>query len=147
MLLIDLAVPRDIEIEAGALDGVYLYNVDDLQKIVEQNMHNRKQAAVSAEGIVEAEALRYIHWVDSLAAVPTIRALRRSIHDICEIELERAQQRLRQGEAAESVLRSFARTLTNKFIHEPVVNLKKHTATQGSELHRVVRKLFKLSEE
>lgn len=119
MLLVDIAVPRDIEAEVADLDDAYLYTVDDLQSIVEQNMASRREAAEEAELITEEQSLQFMEWIRSLQSVDSIREYRTHANEIKDELLERAVHKLTQGGDAEEVLRELANRLTNKLIHAP----------------------------
>ncbi|MCH1918598.1 glutamyl-tRNA reductase [Shewanella sp. A3A] len=119
MLLVDIAVPRDIEAEVADLDDAYLYTVDDLQSIVEQNMASRREAAEEAELITEEQSFQFMEWIRSLQSVDSIREYRTHANEIKDELLERAVHKLTQGGDAEEVLRELANRLTNKLIHAP----------------------------
>ena len=98
MLMFDLAVPRDVEAEVGALDDVFLYTVDDLGKIAREGMDVRQDAVAQAEVIIENQVTDFMHWLGNRELVPTIRALRDSAERARRHEMERALRRLAQGE-------------------------------------------------
>ncbi|HKQ31145.1 MAG TPA: glutamyl-tRNA reductase, partial [Burkholderiales bacterium] len=125
MFMVDIAVPRDIEVEVGELDDIYLYTVDDLKNVVQENMESREAAAREAEQIIDSKVVNFMAWVRSLDAEPTIRALRETAEAAREAELSRARQRLARGDDAQTVMEQLARTLTNKFTHAPSVALKR----------------------
>ncbi|ADP12431.1 MULTISPECIES: glutamyl-tRNA reductase [Erwinia] len=136
MLLVDIAVPRDVEPEVGKLPNAYLYSVDDLQAIIESNMAQRQAAAVQAESIVVQESSEFMSWLRSQSAVETIRDYR-SQADRVRAELEaRAIQSLQQGADAEQVLRELAHKLTNRLIHAPTKSLQQAARDgDGERLH------------
>ncbi|GAA3525272.1 glutamyl-tRNA reductase [Zobellella aerophila] len=119
ILLVDIAVPRDIEPEVDELGDAYLYTVDDLQGIIEQNQEARKRAAGQAERIILEERDAFMGWFRSLQSVDLIRDYRAQADVVQQQELERALQSLAQGEEAAKVVRQLARRLTNKLIHTP----------------------------
>ncbi|KLV01412.1 glutamyl-tRNA reductase [Photobacterium aquae] len=119
MLLVDIAVPRDIEQEVGDLNDAYLYSVDDLQSIVERNREQRKVAAIQAEAIVSEESAAFMSWLRSLEAVDSIREYRCQADDIKAEILARSLQGLANGTDPERVLTELANRLTNKLIHAP----------------------------
>ncbi|UIP28591.1 glutamyl-tRNA reductase [Photobacterium sp. TLY01] len=119
MLLVDIAVPRDIEAEVGELDDAYLYSVDDLESIVERNREQRKVAAIQAEAIVSEESAAFMRWLRSLEAVDSIRQYRCYADDIKNDLLSRSLQALANGSAPEKVLAELSNRLTNKLIHAP----------------------------
>ena len=147
MFLVDLAVPRDIEPEVGELSDVYMYTIDDLKGVIEENMESRQVAARQAETIIEGEVIEFMRWVRSLDSVPTVRALRAATEALRDAELERARRALERGEPAEQVLLRFAHALTNKFMHAPSTTLR--DAKTGSDLDLVgaTRALFRLDDK
>jgi glutamyl-tRNA reductase len=119
MLLVDIAVPRDIEAEVGDLDDAFLYTVDDLQSIIEQNMASRREAAEQAEVIVEEESHLFMEWIRSLESVDSIREYRTQSMAIKDELVERAIKKLAQGGDSEQLILELANKLTNKLIHAP----------------------------
>ncbi len=119
MLLVDIAVPRDIEAEVGDLDDAFLYTVDDLQSIIEQNMASRREAAEQAEVIAEEHSHQFMEWVRSLESVDSIREYRTQSMAIKDELVERAMNKLAQGADTEQVLLELANRLTNRLIHAP----------------------------
>ena len=146
MFLVDIAVPRDIEPEVGELRDVYLYTIDDLKDVVQENMQSRAAAAIEAERIIDTRVVDFMQWVRTLDAVPTIRALRENADAIREAELRQAQRRLARGEDPAKVLEQFARTLTNKFTHAPSDALKRADHEGNEQLLAAARRLFGLDE-
>ena len=144
MFLVDLAVPRDIEEQVSELRDAYLYSIDDLHEVIQENLESRKAAAAEAEQIIELQAADFMHWLKSLEAVPTIRDLRDHIDTLAQQELERARRRLRTGDDAEDVLRWLTHALTQKLAHTPSERLnREHT----DELVRATRHLFGLDDD
>ena len=119
MLLVDIAVPRDIEAEVGELDDAFLYTVDDLHSIIEQNMASRKEAAEQAELITEDQSHIFMEWIRSLESVDSIREYRSQSLAIKDELVERALNKLSQGSDSEQVILELANRLTNRLIHSP----------------------------
>ncbi len=119
MLLVDIAVPRDIEAEVAELDDAFLYTVDDLQSIIEQNMASRREAAEQAEVIAEEESHLFMEWVRSLESVDSIREYRTNSMAIKDELVEKAINKLAQGGDSEQLILELANKLTNKLIHAP----------------------------
>ncbi|MBB1269513.1 glutamyl-tRNA reductase [Shewanella sp. SR44-3] len=119
MLLVDIAVPRDIEAQVGELDDAFLYTVDDLHSIIEQNMASRKEAAEQAELITEDQSLLFMEWLKSLESVDSIREYRSQSLAIKDELVERALNKLAQGGDNEQVILELANRLTNRLIHSP----------------------------
>ncbi|USD64642.1 glutamyl-tRNA reductase [Vibrio sp. SCSIO 43136] len=130
MLLVDIAVPRDVEAQVGELNDAYLYSVDDLQSIVEQNIEQRKVEAIQAEAIVSEESASFMTWLRSLQAVDSIRDYRHSANEVREELLSRSLQALESGADPSKVLVELSNKLTNKLIHAPTRALQS-AAEQG----------------
>ncbi|MGD8108856.1 glutamyl-tRNA reductase [Vibrio sp. TRT 21S02] len=130
VLLVDIAVPRDIEAQVGELNDAYLYTVDDLQSIVDNNIEQRKVEAIQAEAIVSEESAAFMTWMRSLQAVDSIREFRKSANDIREDLLSKSLQSLASGADPEKVLLELSNKLTNKLIHAPTRALQS-AAEQG----------------
>lgn len=141
MLMIDLAVPRDIEAEVADLDDVFLYSVDDLGKIVQEGLDTRQASVAQAEAIITANVHDFMHWLESRALVPTIRALRDNAERMRQIELERAARLLARGDDPQKVLEQLSLSLTNKFLHAPTHALN---AAQAKDREALVAALVRL---
>lgn len=145
MFFLDLAVPRDIEADVGELESVHLYNIDDLQRIAEQGMTERRYAAVEAEHLVDVELDQYIRWQQSLQAKDLICNYRSHMQTLAQQELQRAQEKLLAGTGQERVLSEFCERLVNKLTHHSTVGLR-HLAQDGRfELLDLANYLFNLS--
>ncbi|BCV21381.1 glutamyl-tRNA reductase [Moorella sp. Hama-1] len=146
LMLIDIAVPRDIEPAAADLPGVKLYDIDDLQQVVLANLEERKKAARQAETIVAAEVEAFFRWLGSLYVVPTIVALKEKAGAIKEAEVRRACNRL--GELTprqQKIIATMANTIVNQLLHEAVVNLKTAALTSRGHLYaEALQQLFGL---
>jgi len=139
MLLVDIAVPRDVEPEVGKLANAYLYSVDDLQAIIEQNMAQRKAAAVQAESIVVQESGEFMAWLRAQSAVETICEYRSQADQVRAELQERALAALQQGADAEKVLQELAHKLTNRLIHAPTKSLQQAARDGDSERLQILR--------
>ncbi|WP_286740912.1 MULTISPECIES: glutamyl-tRNA reductase [Acinetobacter] len=124
MLLVDLAVPRDIDPKVEKLDGVYLYGVDDLQSVIDENLAQRRQAAVEAEVMVNQLATELITQQKLRKAGSMIHAYRDYGESLCQEELATAMQRIAKGESAETVLAEFSHRLTQKLLHPTSIMLR-----------------------
>jgi glutamyl-tRNA reductase len=147
IFMVDIAVPRDIEAEVADLNDVYLYSIDDLREVVQENLNSRLQAAKEAEKIIDTQVATFMRWVRSLEAVPRIRALRATAESVREAELQRALRRLSAGEDPKEVLARLAHSLTNKLIHSPIAALRRNEHDDKLVLSEVIRRLFNLSED
>lgn len=144
MFMVDIAVPRDIESQVGDLADVYLYTVDDLKEVIDENMRSRQQAAKIAEEIIVEGLHHYEREQRALTSVDTIKALRQSMDALREQELEKSRKALEAGADPTQVLEQLARNLTNKFLHTPSTQLKQAGADGEQEILRTVRTLFSL---
>lgn len=145
MFLVDIAVPRDIEAQVSELQDAYLYTVDDLHDVIEENLKSRQEAAQQAEEMIDVQVDHFMGWVQSLNAVTTIRDFRGQAEEQRNLVLEKAKQQLAQGKPAEEVLQYLAHTLTNKLIHQPSSNLKQAAYQGRQEVIKVARELFDLN--
>jgi len=144
MFMVDIAVPRDIEPEVGKLADVYLYTVDDLKEVIQENLRSRQEAAKQAEEIIDVQVMAFMGWVQSLGAVATICACRAQAESLRDLELERAQRMLAAGRDPAEVLRLLARGLTNKFLHQPCTQLRQAAYEGRTEILTVAQELFDL---
>ena len=146
LLILDLAVPRDVEPAVAALEDVFLYTVDDLRDVIEENLRSRRAAAEDAGQIIESEVAVYAADLKALDAVPTIRALR----DRAEAEKRRAlieaQHMLELGRPPAEVLEWLAHTLANRLLHAPSTNLKQLVQADPHAIE-LMRALFGLGDE
>ena len=124
MLMMDIAVPRDIEEEVGELADVYLYTVDDLQQVVEENRRQRQEAAHKAEELVDSSLSAFMESLKSLEAVDSIRSYREKMETLRQMELEKALPQIRSGADPEEALQRMSRSLMNKVMHAPTTTLK-----------------------
>ena len=143
MFMVDLAVPRDVEVEVGGLDDVCLYTVDDLALVVESGVESRNSAVVDAEAIVAARVDAFLHWLQTRETVPVIRSLRDSAERMRRHEVEHALKLLAKGEDPASVLDQLSQRLTNKFLHAPTQALTQ-AESDRSTLQTAVTRLFNL---
>ncbi|ACO80280.1 glutamyl-tRNA reductase [Azotobacter vinelandii CA] len=146
IFMVDIAVPRDIEPEVGDLDDVYLYSVDDLHEVIEENRRSRQDAARAAEELVAAGADDFMLRLRELAAVDVLRAYRQQAERLRDEELIKAQRLLANGGDPLEVVASLARALTNKLLHAPSVQLKKLSADGRFDALAVAQELFALDE-
>ena len=147
LLIIDLAVPRDVDPGVTKLDDVYLFSIDDLHQVVEENLRSRRAAAEEAEVLIEAHVARFAEHARSLDAVPAIRAVREHAAGVRDHTLEQARQRLAQGESPEQVLRFLADTLTNRLMHAPTTYLRQAAHEGRQHIVRELRSLFGLDND
>ena len=146
IFMVDIAVPRDIESQVGELEDVYLYTVDDLHQVVEENLKSRQGAAQVAEQLVAMGTEEFMARLRELAAVDVLKAYRQQAERLRDEELAKAQRLLQNGASAEDVLAQLARGLTNKLLHVPSVQLKRLTADGRLDAVAVAQELFALDE-
>ncbi len=144
MFMVDIAVPRDIEAEVEELADVYLYTVDDLQEVIQENVKSRESAAREAETLINQAVADFMYQLRELNAVTTLRAMRDKAHAFKEQELEKALRQLQNGRPAEAVLQQLAHGLTNKLIHSPTVQMKKASAKGRNDLLLLTQELYGL---
>ena len=146
LLLIDIAVPRDVDPLCGKLPGVTLYDVDDLQAVVDRNLQVRQGEARKAEAIVEEEIRRFAGWLGSLEVLPTIAALRAHADDIVESVLADNEPRFEGMSARDrDRVRSLARAVMQRLLHEPTLRIKRGDERTHARM-QLVRELFGLED-
>jgi glutamyl-tRNA reductase len=133
IFMVDIAVPRDVEPEVAELSDVYLYTVDDLQSVVQENMRSRHEAAVAAEDLVVARAAQFMTQKREQGAAGTVMAYRQQAENLRAQEMQRALASLQKGGDAAEVLERLSRALTNKLLHAPSLALKKAAADDDQE--------------
>lgn len=139
LLLVDIAVPRDVEPEVGKLANAYLYSVDDLQAIIQSNLAQRKAAAVEAETIVAQESGEFMAWLRAQSATETIREYRTQAEQVRDDLAAKAIVALHQGADAETVLQDLAWKLTNRLIHAPTKSLTQAARDGDDERLQILR--------
>ncbi len=142
MFMVDLAVPRDIEPEVARLEDVYLYTVDDLRDVIEENRRSREQAAQEAEGILQQCLQNWQQDRQAASHSDLIRQYRESADSLRQQELEKARAMLDAGQDAQEVLERFSNSLTNKLLHQPTSQLNRLTRTGDGQLLAWARKLL-----
>lgn len=144
MLLVDIAVPRDIETQVGELEDVFLYTVDDLQEIIQEGLRSRQEAAHQAEEIIDTQVAHFMSWLRSLSAVETIRDYRQHAEQMRDDALQHAIRQLHAGKQPDYVLNELARQLTNKLMHSPCQSMRQAGYDGRSELLDAARELFNI---
>ena len=142
MLMVDLAVPRDIEAEVGRLDDVYLYSVDDLGRLVQTATDARKAAVTQAEAIIETRVQNFMHWMDSREVVPVIQYMHQTADAVRAAELDRARKALARGDDPEQVMEQLAHGLTQKYLHGPLAALNHSDGADRKQLLALLPRLF-----
>ncbi|OGT49420.1 MAG: glutamyl-tRNA reductase [Gammaproteobacteria bacterium RIFCSPHIGHO2_12_FULL_38_11] len=144
LLLIDLAVPRDIEPEIAQLDRVYLYNIDDLQTIITQNLKSRAEASKQAESMIDLQASLFFQKMRVFHARHIITEYRQRLEKIREEEQNKALMQLQQGHDPRIVLQQFSHQLVNKIMHHPTVRLREAASDEQCDTLRVMKTFFEL---
>lgn len=147
IFMVDIAVPRDIEPEVGDLRDIYLYTVDDLEEVIQENLQSRQEAAEQAREIIEFQVGEFRAWLGSLDAVDLIQSYRTNAGAIRDEVLEKAQRMLDAGKAPQDVLVFLANTLTNKLLHAPSTQLRMAGSSGQKELLEAANTLFQLGQD
>ncbi len=147
MFMVDIAVPRDIEPEVGELEDVYLYTVDDLEQVIDENRRSRQEAAQQAEEIIDAQVGHFLDWLRMQGGTSVIRELRTNAERVRDVAMEHALQQLAHGHAPEETLRHLAHTLTNKLMHAPTIALREACQSGKDEITKAARFLFDLPQD
>lgn len=142
MFLVDLAVPRDIEAEVRDISDVFLYTLDSLGRIVEQNLGKRQAAIAEADAIIEHRTSEFMRWLEARTSVPLIQRLKAKADDARTFELLRAQKLLANGEDPARVLEMLAHGLTNKLLHPPLAAIGRCDADVRSELLSAIDAIY-----
>ena len=145
VFMVDLAVPRDIEPEVGAMDDVFLYSIDDLAAVVREGMDSRQSAVAQAEAIIESQVDSFLHWMQSRSRVPLIRQLRDSAEEARRHEFDRALKALARGDDPKAVLEQLSHGLTNKLMHGPTQALHQ-AGDEADSASKLIARLYRLSD-
>jgi glutamyl-tRNA reductase len=147
MFFIDIAVPRDIDPELNTLNNIFLYNIDDLQQVVQANLRERERESVQAEEIVEREVDLLLARLKSLELAPTIVALQERLHGLRKQELERARLKDLTPEQ-QAAVDELTRSLVNKILHMPLAQLKRlPQQPDGLKMVEFLRQTFRLKDK
>ena len=148
IFFIDIAVPRDVDPEVERVENVYLYDIDDLEQVVERNRKRREKESVKAEAIVDEEVERFLQWLKSQEVIPVIVSLRNRCEEIRRTELEKAVSRMHLNGKETRVLEALTTAIVNKILHAPLSYVK-NVASQGEgeKIARLVKELFALEEK
>jgi len=147
MFLVDIAVPRDIEPDVARLKDVYLYTIDDLQQVVDENMQQRSEAAELAMSDVDAAVAAFMRWLYGIRAGRTLKRIREQSHGHEDELIDRALKRLRAGQEPGEVLQQMAATLTNKILHLPSKRLREAAENRDYEVLKAADRIFRTEEQ
>jgi glutamyl-tRNA reductase len=147
LFFIDIAVPRDIDPEINRLANAYVYDIDDLKGVIDENIEDRQKEAIKGERIVDQAVIRFREWYESLDVVPTIIALRNKIESIARAELKKTLKSSTISEKDTEAIHKMAESLINKIMHDPTLFLKRNGMREDKSFYiDTVRRLFKLDE-
>jgi glutamyl-tRNA reductase len=147
LFFIDIAVPRDIDPEVNWLTNSYVYDIDDLKGVIDENIEDRQREAVKGERIIDEAVIRFRQWYESLDVVPTIIALRNKLESIAGAEVKKTLQSNQISRQGADAIQKMTNAIINKVLHSPTMFLKKNGMRDDKSLYiDVVRKLFKLDE-
>ena len=147
IFFIDIAVPRDIDPAVNRLTNSYVYDIDDLQGIVEDNIEDRHQEAIKGERIVDEAVISFREWHSSLEVVPTIISLRKKMESIAQAEVKKTLQSNKISNSSAEAIQKMTDSLINKILHDPTLFLKKDGMLEDKSLYiDTVRKIFKLDD-
>ena len=146
ILMVDIAVPRDIEPEVADLADVYLYTVDDLKEIIEEGLQTRREAAEQAEDIIDTQVAAFMGWLRSQSAISVIQNYRGNMNELREIELKKAMKMLKNGQAPEDVLKRLANGLVNKMTHTPTAKIRQAGFDGDHSMLDAAKELFDLKD-
>ncbi len=146
MVMVDLAVPRDIETEVGRLADVYLYTVDDLGRMVQSGTDARRAAVVQAEAIIETRVQNFMHWLQNREIVPAIIDFQQAADQVRQSELDRARRMLARGDSPELVMEQLAHGLTQKYLHGPMAALNRSESDERQQLLELLPRLLPRTE-
>jgi glutamyl-tRNA reductase len=149
LVVIDIAVPRDAEPAIGELDGVYVFDIDDLEKVVAANLAERAKAAEHAARIVEHEAGQFEHWLRTQGVVPTIRALRERFARVAEVEVQKTLDQLARKEHTPAqqreAIQRMVQLVVNKLLHQPTAALREAPPDEAGVRAEILCQLFDLT--
>jgi glutamyl-tRNA reductase len=149
MFFIDIAVPRDIDPKVNDIDNVYLYDIDDMQGVIEANVKERAREAERAEGIISEDLRGFVHWLKTLDLNPTIVGMRERAEEIRRKEMEKALSYLKDVSPEQmKVLESMTSAIVNKLLHHPIAALKTHAKDRYRDMYlEAARNMFNLAEK
>lgn len=147
LFIIDIAVPRDVEPAVNDIDDVYLYDIDDLSNVVEDNLKVRTKEVEKVKRIIEEEASEFIHFFNTVEVIPVLKELRKTFDDISLNQMEQIVSKNSCTEEEKQRLESFRRTLVQKLLHQPMVKIKSMAQEKDSHLYmKTITELFDLKE-
>jgi glutamyl-tRNA reductase len=147
LFIIDIAVPRDVEPEVNKLENVYLYDIDDLKSVVEENLRGREKEALRAQVIIETEVFKFQKWLKELDFYPTLRALSEKVENLRQNELAKTLKKLKNlSEEEKEAIEILTQSLVQKLIYYPINFIKKSYHEEGKYAISLIRQIFELDE-
>jgi glutamyl-tRNA reductase len=147
LFFIDIAVPRDIDPQINRLSNTYVYDIDDLKGVIDENIEDRQREAIKGERIVDEAVVNFRRWYDSLDVVPTIKALRKKLEGIAAVEVKKTLQADGMSDEGRQAVERMTQALINKILHDPTDVLKSNGCQGGRSAYLdITRKLFKLDD-
>lgn len=147
MFIVDIAVPRDVEPAVEKLDDVYLYTIDDLQQVVDENLDKRHSAAAAAEPDIDVAVAEFIRWMNGSRAANALQLMRENAHDHSRELVERALRRLEAGHEPKAVLEQLGSTLTNRILHAPSKHLRQAAEQDDLDMIATINRIYAPPEE
>ncbi|MDX1555756.1 MAG: glutamyl-tRNA reductase [Xanthomonadales bacterium] len=147
MFIVDIAVPRDVDPAVDALDDVYLYTIDDLQQVVDENVDKRSEAAREAAPIVETAVEDFLRWLNGARAADALQQMRETAHEHSRDLVERALRRLEAGHDPKAVLEQMGSTLANRILHAPSKHLRRAAEEDDLELLAAINRIYAPEED
>jgi glutamyl-tRNA reductase len=147
MFMVDIAVPRDIEPEVAELEDVYLFTIDDLQSVVNENMEGRRQAAREAGQLIASEVDRFEMQLRTRDAAPTIRRLRTQAEHARQHTLDQARHMLAAGRSPDDVMEFLSSTLTNRLLHAPSQRLREAAESGDGSIIETIADIYHLDRD
>jgi glutamyl-tRNA reductase len=144
--MVDIAVPRNIDPRISQMEDIYLYTVDDLRDIIQENLQSRRDAAKQAEEIIDIQAEHFMAWLRAHNIGHAIRKLRSRAETVRDQAVEQAQRQLSNGKDPAEVLLHLAHGLTNKLMHNPSAGLREAGAQNRDDLVKAIKILYKLED-
>lgn len=143
-LMVDMAIPRDIEPDLKAYQALTLYSIDDLSQVAQEHVQSRQHAAQQATVMIRQQAQEFMNWLESLSDLNLVKIFRRQVDQVRQQELDKAKQMLSQGNDPEKVLERLAYSLSNKLMHEPTVQMRQASLSGRKEVLKTLQDVFAL---
>ncbi len=147
IFMVDIAVPRDIDPSVGELEDIYLYSVDDLNEVIQENLRSRQQAALKAEELIDTQVSHFMGWWKSLDVVDTICQLREQAEIIRDKVVKKSKTMIDNGKSPYEVIDFLAHTLSNRLMHQPCVQLRQAGYEGDEDLVTAALQLFQLNDK